>query len=156
MAGRSHLLSMGKPSKVHVGNYSDRKRQMGPQFDKEGRWRIEDIRKKRVDAVRTIEREYCRGSERERQRECREKRNGVYVTRIQSLFLFTTKQSFGKAIMRFKCSVPQSPRKKRAAVLEMPSEFGLDVRQDSYSYQFSIRNQNSIYEDVKKNYSILF
>ena len=46
---------MGKPNNVHVKNYRDRKRQMDPDFDKKESWRIEKIRKKRVDTMNAIE-----------------------------------------------------------------------------------------------------
>ena len=70
--------------------------------------------------------------------------------------LYTTKQSFGKASMRVKRSLPKSPRKKKAVMLEMAIQFGLDVREDSYSHEFSIRNQNSIDEDVKERSKVFY
>ena len=156
---------MGKPNNVHVKNYRDRKRQMDPDFDKKESWRIEKIRKKRVDTMNAIERNDYRGKARERQRKCRERKKGDLYHQGESAsstsstplsLLYTTKQSFGKAIMRVKRSLPKSPRKKKVVMLEMAIEFGLDVREDSYSHQFSIRNKNSIDEDVKERIKVFY
>ena len=58
--------------------------------------------------------------------------------------------------MRVKRSLLKSPRKKKAVMLEMAIEFRLDVREDSYSHQFSIRNKNSIDEDVKERIKVFY
>ena len=74
---------MGKPNNVHVKNYRDRKRQMDPDFDKKESWRIEKIRKKRVDTMNAIERNDYRRKARERQRKCRERKKGIYITKVK-------------------------------------------------------------------------
>ena len=151
---------MGKPNKIHVKNYRDRKKQLDPEFTKRENARIEEIRKRRVANMNAIKHDEYRRNARERQRRCRAKRkllqqnqsspssSSASSTPLSSLY--STKQSFGKAVMRVRRSLPKSPRKKRAVVLGMASEFGLDVREDSTSYKFSVRHQSSINEDMKE------